>query len=267
MPRHDETRRAYEQGSLYDPSRICARPEKDPKAWADRLLADRLALVRTHYRGGTVLDLCCATGEHLLALAPDIERGIGLDFSHRYIVKAGEEARARNAGNLIFSQGDAKAMPLAEASVSLVYCFSSLYAIPEVEGVVKDTARVLEPGGIAVLDFGCGPSLNTYCLRYYTDWPPIFPVTLPAMRRMVRAAGFEMVDHRSYQILPLWAGLPRHLALLLHPAWREVLRRRVGGRMLDEWVSSLPGLRRFAFRHLVVLRKSSLSSTSGDLSE
>ena len=31
--------------------------------------------------------------------------------------------------------------------------------------------------------------------------------------------------------------------------------RRVGGRMLDEWVAGLPGVRSLAFRHLFVCRK------------
>ncbi len=251
----DEVRHAYEEGSLYAPGRICAKPVHDPRAWADRLLNDRLGLVRKYYRGGTVLDLCCAAGEHLITLAPDIEAGIGLDFSHRYIVKAREDAAERGADNLAFTHGDAKAMPLLEASVDLVYCFSSLYAIPGVDGVVAETARVLRPGGSAILDFGNRRSLNTHCLSYYTEWPPIFPVTVPEMRGMLLDSGLRIAEHRSYQILPLWAGLPRHLRLLLHPVWQELLRRRVGGRMLDERISSLPGLRSFAFRHVIVCHK------------
>lgn len=255
MTADEISRRAYEQGELYAPGRICAKPQNDPRAWADRLLADRLALVRKHYDGGAVLDLCCAAGEHLLALAPQIESGVGLDFSQRYVAAATDTARQRGAGNVVFVHGDAKAMPLTAGSFGLVYSFSSLYAIPHVEDVVAEIARVLRPGGAAVLDFGNRRSLNTYCLRYYTDWPRTYPITVAEMKAMLGANGLKIVEHHSYQILPLWAGLPRHLWPLLHPAWQTVMRRRVGGRMIDEWVSSLPGLRSFAFRHLIVCRK------------
>ena len=250
-----DVRRAYEQGELYAPSRICAKPVDDPHAWADRLLADKLALVRKHYGGGRVLDLCCAAAEHLVTLAPEIESGIGLDFSERYIRAALGTAHGRGVSNLAFVHGDARALPFALDSFGIVYCFSSLYAIPNVGAVVAEIARVLRPGGVAVLDFGNRRSLNTYCLRYYTDWPQTHPVTVPEMKAMLRSNALEIVEHRSYQILPLWAGLPRHLWPLLHPAWQAVMRPRVAGRMLDEWVSSLPGVRNFAFRHLIACTK------------
>jgi ubiquinone/menaquinone biosynthesis C-methylase UbiE len=253
-------RRAYEQGELYAPGRICAKPVDDPRAWADRLLVDKLALVRKYYTSGPVLDLCCAAGEHLLALAPTIESGVGLDFSQRYIDVATAMAREREARNVSFVHGDAKDTPFPQETFSLIYCFSSLYAIPKVEDVVKEITRVLRPGGIAVLDFGNRLSLNTYCLRYYTDWPQTHPITVPEMNAMLRSNALESMEHRSYQILPLWAGLPRHLWPLLHPAWQEIMRRRVAGRMLDEWVSSLPGMRNFAFRQVIVCRKAANTS-------
>ena len=248
-------REAYEKSDLYDSAHICLRPETEPLGWADRLLADRLALVRQHYDGGTLLDLCCATGEHLLALAPGIERGIGVDFTNRYVAQATKAARERDIGHVAFVQGDAKCVPIPTGSAGLVYCFSSLYAIPGVADVIAEVTRVLRPGGTAVLDFGNRRSLNTYCLTFYTDWPSTFPVTVGDMRRMLTVNHLRLVECRSYQLLPLWAGLPRRLWPLLHPVWREILRRRVAGRMLDEHLSSLPGLRNFAFRHLIVCRK------------
>ena len=253
-PRIDP-RQAYGQSDIYALGRVSATPQDDPHAWADRLLADRFALVRRHYAGGPVLDLCCATGEHLLTLAPEIERGIGLDFSHRYVAAAADAVRARGLAHIAFVEADARAIPFADQSFGLVYSLSSFYHVPDVAGVVADVARVLRPGGIAVLDFGARPSFNTYCLRYYTDWPRIHPVTVGGMKRMLADSSLAIVEHRSYQILPLWAGLPRWLWPLLHPAWQDVMRRRIAGRMIDERVSSLPGLRRFAFRHVVVCRK------------
>jgi len=251
---------AYGDSDLYPTNAVSARPQSDPKPWADRLLADKLSLVKKYYPGGSVLDICCATGEHLMALSPDIETGIGVDFSQRYIDKSVKNMIHYQARNLTFIRGDATALPLKNGVAGLAYCFSSIYQIRDTGSVIRELARVLCPGGIAILDFGNRRSLNTYCLRYYTDWPQTFPITVPEMRAMLRANDLAIEEHRSYQILPLWAGLPRHLWPLLHPAWQELMRRRVAGRMIDEWISSLPGLRQFAFRHVIVCRKTATSS-------
>lgn len=228
--------------------------DEDAPDFVGRLLADRIATVRQYYAGGRALDLCCATGEHLLALSGAIENGIGLDFSHRYITSAKETTAKRAIANVDFVQGDAKAMPFKDQEFGLVYSFSSLYAIPRVEVAIGEVARVLRPGGVAVLDFGNRRSLNNYCLRYY-DWPPIFPITVGDMDRALRRSGLSILRRRCYQLLPLWADKPRWLTPLLHPLWARAMSRRVGGRMVDEWISSLPGFRQLAFRHLIVCKK------------
>ena len=75
------------------------------------------------------------------------------------------------------------------------------------------------------------------------------------IQQALAAAGFVEEERRCFQLLPLWAGRPAWLWPLLHPVWKSVLKRRLAGRMLDEWISSLPGLRAFAFRHVIVCRK------------
>lgn len=251
-------KRNYASGALYAPSRICAKIDSGSSAYVQVLLDAKIGVVRDRYRDGVVLDLCCATGEHLLSLAPSIERGIGLDFAERYL----RDARADERGaNLAFVCGDAKRLPIDACSVALVYSFSSLYAIPDVGKVLAEIARVLRPGGVAVLDLGNSRSLNAYCLRRgYAHWPPIFPIPVADMLRLCADSGLRPVQHRCFQLLPLWAGQPRWLLPLLHPAWTRLLQRRAGGKMLDEWLSSLPGLRQFAFRHLLVCERAGAAS-------
>lgn len=250
----DTIRAAYREGAVYDTAKICKRISKDATAYADRLLEERFAMVSEYYSGGRLVDLCCATGSHLLEIAGSVERAIGIDFSERYLAEAARQAAA-NAGHVSFVQADARRIPLATASIDFLYCFSSLYAIPDAAAVVAEVGRLLKPGGRAVLDFGNRRSLNVYCLGYYTEWPPVQPLTLEEMHRALASASLEVVRHRRFQLLPLWAGRPSWLWPILHPFWKEVFRRRIGGKMLDEWVSSLPMLRAFAFRHVIVCRK------------
>ena len=250
-----DIREAYEHGDTYAVSRICASLKPNSTEYADRLLQAKVETVLRHYDGGVAVDLCCASGEHLLTLAPRFEFGVGLDFSKRYVTRAQGEVDARSITHIHFLLADAKALPLADDSVSLLYSFSSLYAIPKVETVIAEVSRVLKRGGVCVLDMGNRTSLNVYCTRYYTEWPPIFPVPYTRLRQMLRDGGLEVVEHRVFQILPLWAGRPRWLAALLHPRWKVVMSRRLGSKMIDEWVSGLPVLLRFAFRHLFVCRR------------
>lgn len=252
-----QVRSAYERGTLYDVSRICLQVRRDAAEYVERLLADKLDTIAAAYRGGTLVDLCCATGAHAIDLSRHAERVIGVDFSARYLDKGQEQARAEQRDNVTFVQADARSLPLASNSVDTLYCLSSLYAIPRAVEAVKEVGRVLRPGGRAVLDFGNRRSLNAFCLGYYTEWPPVHPMTLAEIRAALRDAGLIEEQRRRFQLLPLWADRPPWLWPLLHPGWKSVLKVRIGGRMLDEWLCRLPVLRGFAFRHLVVCRKGS----------
>jgi SAM-dependent methyltransferase len=247
-------RDAYRDGAVYHPATICRTAQSDSPEYADRLLAERLNEVRRLGTTGVLIDLCCATGAHVIDLAQSASLAIGIDFSERYLANAAGDAR-QSSRRVAFVQGNARQLPVAPASVDTLYCFSALYAIPNAAEAVAEVGRVLRPGGHAVLDFGNRHSLNVFCLRYYPEWPPIQPLTLGEIRAAIRAAGLEIVRHRCFQLLPLWTNRPGWLWPLLHPFWTRLFKRYVAGRMLDEWVSSLPVLNRFAFRHVIVCRK------------
>lgn len=248
-------RKAYEQGAIYDTARICWKLNSLGTDFVDRLLQLRFELVGKYYQGGRLVDLCCASGVHLTDFAANVDRAVGIDFSGRYLAAARALAAEKKLRNVTLVQADARRLPLAAGSVNFLYSFSSLYAIPKAAEAIEDIGRVLAPGGHAILDLGNRRSLNAICVRYYTDWPPIHPLTLGEIRHALKRASLQVVEHRRFQVLPLWADRPSWLWPLLHPAWKRLLQRQVAGRMLDEWVSSLPILRAFAFRHLIVCQK------------
>lgn len=111
-------------------------------------------LVEHGVRGRT-LDLCCGFGRHTLLLR---EAGIdvfGLDLSSDLLAAAGTLPGAERllAGRLV--RGDARELPFARGSFdSLVNLFSSFGYFGELgdERVLAEIARVLRPGGLAVLD-------------------------------------------------------------------------------------------------------------------
>lgn len=249
---------AYQDGHLYRPETICIEAERDAADYTRRLLWEKMEMVRRHLQpSGLLVDLCCATGTHLRALAGGVDRALGIDFSEPFIEKARQDALADGLSHLAFELGDAKDLPLEDHSVGTLYSFSSLYVIPGVDDVIAEITRVLAPGGRCILDLGNVRSLNSYCVRRYTEWPPSFPLPLGEIRVMLARHGLTIVEHRAFQILPLWADRPNWLRPLLHPAWTSLLAKRIGGRMLDEWLSNLPGLKNLAFRQMIVAEKGS----------
>lgn len=248
-------RAAYETEGVYKADTICRRLDEQSKEYADRLLWEKLQTVRRYVGDGLLVDLCCATGEHLFSLADASNNCLGIDFSRPYIDCASRRSKELRLHQVKFEVGDAKNIPLKTGSAQTLYSFSALYAIPGVDAVIKEISRVLCVGGRCVLDFGNSKSLNSICVKAYTELPPTFHITVPEMRHICALHGLKIIEHRSFQLLPLWADKPRWLWPLLHPVWKRVMSVRLKGKMLDEWVSSNRLLRPYAFRHLVVCEK------------
>jgi len=242
-----------------DKYRTCYVPILDksisssPAGYEAKIDAVRLSLIHAWYEQGSVLDLCCGPGNFLAEIAPQVDRAIGVDFSPELL----EIARQRTSkqANVSCCVGNARSIPLRSESIALVFCFSSLYHIPRVEDAVMECARVLEPGGAAILEFGILYSLNTLVCRSYPDIASACHVPLTAARRMVEGAGLTIESDRAFQLLPLWGSKPTWLRPLLHPYWKRLLQRDAGGRTVDELVSSLRVFRHFSFRHIIICKK------------
>lgn len=104
---------------------------------------------------GRVLDLCCGFGRHALQLAESGADVFGLDLSMDLLVSARDLPghSERLAGRLV--RADMTRVPFADGAFdALVNLFSSFgYLGEEADaGVPLEIARVLAPGGLAVLD-------------------------------------------------------------------------------------------------------------------
>jgi len=249
-----DTRRKC-SGSFYSADEIMRAgrgPATDYFARLDRIKQD---LTARHARGHRTLDLCCATGDHLLHHSQAVPVGVGLDFSLPFLGRAASQARQRQIQNAFFLCGNARRLPFPDQSFGFVYSFSSLYIIPHVGEALLEIRRVLEPGGAAVFDLGNRWSLCALVSRAHTETAAPCCIGVPAMKRLIADAGLEILSHRAYQILPLWGRKPKWLRPLLHPFWKSLLEKTVRGRMIDEWICQLPGVRILAFRHLFVCRR------------
>lgn len=255
---HKANRLKYVEEGVYRVDTIVASIPRAPQGdYVSQLLWEKFQLVHRYAGSGPLLDVCCGSGDHLASLAGHRGLRLGLDFSHPYL-KRGRDAFVRPGGALAYACCDALQLPLASQSIRTLYCFSSLYAM-DFERFLHEAYRVLQPEGMAILDIGNRHSLNHFCTKYYPDAVTHTCRPIAAHLEQCRRAGFQILEHRRFQLLPLWCDRPKWLYPLLNPFWTKLMARRVKGKMLDEWCSSLPGLEKLAFRHVLACRKPGLS--------
>lgn len=149
--------------------------------WRRRAL-EKIAL----RRGDRVVDLACGTGD-LCALAA--ARGadvVGVDFALQML------RHARTRGLAFRSvQADAERLPFRSGSVDVVTCGFALRNFVSLEGVLREIARVLEPGGrVALIDVD-RPS-----------WGPLRAAHSVYFDRVVPLVGGLVSDAQAYRYLP-----------------------------------------------------------------
>ena len=163
-----------------------------------------------------VLDLCCGTGDLALSFAAAGKaRVIGADFAHPMLVRAREKSAAaigsashQHIHALSFFEADALRLPFADRSFDLVTTAFGFRNLANYETGLRETYRVLKPGGtLAILEFTEPPAGFLGGLyRWY------FRRVLP------RIGGWLSGDRSAYTYLPASVARffrPRELASLL----------------------------------------------------
>ena len=144
--------------------------------------------------GAAVLDLGCATGELLTERLAGRFAVTGVDISGRQI----ELARRRLPG-ATFVRADMTEVRFPPASFDGVAAFYSLTHLPreEVLPLLRSVFSWLRPGGLFVASLGAGDDPG----GVEADWlgvPMYFSgFDAAASRRLVEAAGFEVVGARE----------------------------------------------------------------------
>ena len=147
---------------------------------------------------------------------------------------------------------------LPDACVHVAYSFATLYHVPHAERAVREMQRILKKDGIAIIELGAFWSLNTLISMKNKQGVRAYHLPVRKMRAYLRQANFAVLEHRCFQLLPMYGvsvWWMKPLLPLCTTYWRYVMGIQIGEKMLDEWVSSLPLLNRLAFRHFFICRK------------
>lgn len=100
------------------------------------------------------VDIGTGTGRILSLLAPQVERGIGIDMSPEMLAIARTQIEQARLRNLQVRKGDMYAMPLDDNSTDLTTLHLVLHYSLDPALVIGEAARILKPGGLLiVVDF------------------------------------------------------------------------------------------------------------------
>lgn len=105
--------------------------------------------------GTRVLDVACGPGIVTAAAAARGAVASGLDFSPAMLALA----RAANP-SLLFHEGDAEAMPLADGSLDAMVSNFGIHHVPRPERALAEAFRVLRPGGRLAFTTWAAPADN-----------------------------------------------------------------------------------------------------------
>ncbi|MGA2268866.1 MAG: bifunctional demethylmenaquinone methyltransferase/2-methoxy-6-polyprenyl-1,4-benzoquinol methylase UbiE [Bryobacteraceae bacterium] len=190
---------------------------------------DRLWRARTVRRarhilehpGARVLDICCGTGDLLLALGRECrEPVLGSDFCHPMLAEARRKIARRRARAELF-EADALRLPLRNASVDLITVAFGFRNLANYEAGLAEMRRVLRPGGMtAILEFSQPPNAvfaalyNFYSRRILpliggalSGWRDAYTYLPESVRKFpspeelaeeMRCAGFEEVRYERF---------------------------------------------------------------------
>jgi SAM-dependent methyltransferase len=200
----------------------CAPTYADQHGDAERLLRYRLSLVRAAARlqpEDVVLEIGCGTGFHLLALAAEYGRGLGVDLSPAMI----DAARGRcgpGQRHVAFAVDAAERLAtLADGSVDVVLAIGALEHMLDQEAVCRSVFRVLKPGGRFVcltLNGGglwyrhLAPALGVDTRQLATD----HYLSRRELEGLLRAAGFGEIDVGAWTFIQR-GDMPPALAVLM----------------------------------------------------
>ena len=144
--------------------------------------------------GDAALDLCCGTGDFALELADQVSPGghvVGCDFSEPMLDLAREKALEQRVEGVRFEWADALQLPYDGERFDAVTVGFGVRNLADLDRGLREMARVLKPGGRAVILEITQPTRPPLSL-FYSLW----------FDRLVPLLGAFSSEPEAYSYLP-----------------------------------------------------------------
>lgn len=142
-PKEEASRRHYDRWrGAYSRSRLLASLQRKPLADLDLRSDDRL------------LDVACGAGKLVRAVAPQVERAVGVDLSPGMLEQARRQTDDEGPAavdRIEFVVGASDRLPFGDGEFTALVTTTALHHFPDPAASVREMARVLTPGGRIVI--------------------------------------------------------------------------------------------------------------------
>ncbi|KAA3643343.1 MAG: class I SAM-dependent methyltransferase [Chloroflexi bacterium] len=112
---------------------------------------DRLLELARPQSDWLVLDIATGGGHTALKFAPHVAKVVASDLTPQMLAAAEKHIRAQGVENVEFKQVDAEDLPFTDNRFDLVTCRIAPHHFPHADQFVLESARVLKPGGLFLL--------------------------------------------------------------------------------------------------------------------
>jgi SAM-dependent methyltransferase len=128
------------------PDSVYAR-RSGPLSWIEPLDASMIAL-----------DIACGAAHAAESVAPHVRQVVGVDLTAELLALGANRLRQAGIGNVLLQEGNAEALPFADASFDLAFCRSSLHHFAAPRRAIEEMWRVTNSDGrIVLLDLVAPP--------------------------------------------------------------------------------------------------------------
>jgi len=210
--------------------------------------------------GQWVLDVACGTGIVARLAAPRVApsgKVVGIDLNAGMLAVA-RTCAAETDVQIDWKQGDAAALPFADAAFDAVFCQQGLQFFPDKPRALREMHRVLAPGGMLALNvFGPPSRFNTALAEALSKYvgvevakrslAPYALADAAALRAVVNDVPFAKVEIRNVEqtrrveptqewLLQYSAAMPFAAAVAgMDAAVRAEMVREIAARLRDLW--------------------------------
>lgn len=236
---------------LYSPESQILRPVSKYEREMVKIRSDYIR----KYSSGVTYDLGCGIGEYSRIASESSRSVIGYDFSEQYLKYAIENSEGCH--NVKYVHANLNNLTLESNQADFIFSFSTLYYIENISFLLSNCTSALRDSGKILLDFGNRDSLlNVFYERNHdSEIARNLPISVREIRSLLDSFGLEIIEWRSFQILP-YQGLSINswfLYPLTSKLWLHIMQLKFRGIMLDEMFAYI--FRRWAFRHLILAGK------------